>query len=629
MQIPFFSKLFLKDLPDKKEAFTQKARIVRSSVEEYFKRQPTLTDIYQMRQDPTIKIGLSVIKHPLQRVDWDITSEDPAVKNLVRDNLREFWNEFMVNLLTAISFGYSIHEKKWGYKNSYLIYERLVPLRPDSIQLYYDPLTGDLTRIKQSVSYNIDDKKKTPEMKKAEKDGIEILADKLFIYSHEKEFGNIEGESRLSGVYAFWKMCDDIYRYANTFYHRYSIPPIRAWAPEGETIVGTDAQGNQTREDNITWWTNIISNIHEVTHLVHQWTPNDEWGLEFMETKTQGIDFLPYIEHLNVMKLLALFVPELAVMRGSKGSYGLGKEQTELFLDNEEAILREIKGQIDKDLIKPLVQFNFPPTYTGREAPLALWTFAPISKQVRAYTSKIFQLLTNALGNRGISFVDYKELGERLGIPVLPEPEYLLPTAESKTEKPEEEEARMTELGLAEREVRQWRKKIDKMIKGLSSRIKEVYDLQIEKVMLRTKEILEKQKSKAGSLIRNIRIPLEGKLANTIYVDSLKAFDFGKKSASKELNVTPDPTVPDNIRNSLKARSEAVANRHANDILYIAAITVLDQLYENVTNKDIISMLADEFEKFQNKKIGVTASTELMNSFSIGRSYVAEQHIIK
>jgi len=147
--------------------------------------------------------------------------------------------------------------------------------------------------------------------------------------------------------------------------------------------------------------------------------------------------------------------------------------------------------------------------------------------------------------------------------------------------------------------------------------------------LIKTKEILDKNRNMAGSLIRKIRVPGEGKLSSLLYSTTLKTFDEGKRSATNELKVDYDPTVPDAIRNSLRARQDAVAGRHANDLLYLTSLTVLDNLYENVTNKDIISMLIDEFEKFENKKLAVTATTELMKSFNLGRGFVAEQNIIR
>ncbi|GAI08388.1 unnamed protein product, partial [marine sediment metagenome] len=373
-KIPFQKKDDDKEPLEKEELITQRARVSGSYYQEYFSKRPTLSDIYEMRQDPTIKIGLSVIKHPLQRVDWEIISRNvdkplpPEQKHFLEDNIRKFWDEFMVNMLTAIEFGYSIQEKVWKQEGNYLVYDRLVPLRPDSIQIFYNTSTGYLTRVKQTVSYPKKESEKTSQEKKNEKDGIWIPAEKLFTYSHNKQFANVEGESRLVGVYPYWKMADDIYTYANAYYYRYAIPLVRAWAPGGKSVVGKDAKGNEIHRDNLTHWQSIIENIHKVTTVTHEYTANNEFGLEFIEPKTKGITFLPYIEHLNIMKLIALFVPELAVMKGVRGSYGLGSAQTELFLDNEEAILKEINGRIDIDLIKPLVEMNFPSTYTGREA---------------------------------------------------------------------------------------------------------------------------------------------------------------------------------------------------------------------------------------------------------------------
>lgn len=645
-------KIFFADKPDenltKDELIVQRGRVSGSYYQEYFTKKPTLSDIYEMRQDPTIKIGLSVIKHPLQRVDWDITnrrSDEPLpsdIKHLVEDNIRGFWDEFMVNVLTAIEFGYAIQEKVWKTTNSYLVYDRMVPLRPDSIQIFYNTSTGYLTRIKQAVSYPKKQSDKTAQEKKNEKEGIWIPAEKLFTYSHNKQFANVEGESRLIGIYPYWKMCDDIYRYANAYYYRYSIPLVRGWAPPGDSVVGKDEKGNEIRQDNLSWWASILEDIHKRTVIVHQYTANNEFGLEFIEPKTKGITFLPYIEHLNIMKLVALFVPELTVMKGVRGSYGLGSAQTELFLDNEEAILKELNGRIDMDLIKPLVDMNFSPTYTGREAPQAHWSYAPISKQVRGYISKVFELITNALGNRGITQVDIKEIAERLGIPVLDKPvNYIaegatedaemgtIPGGTPDEEKEESEEIESSEVGLAELTIRQQRAKINKMADKLSKEMKSIYDTQIEAILIKTKEILEKNRDMVGSLIRKMRVLGEGKLSSLLYANTLNAFDEGKRSASSELKVDYDPKVPSRFRNSLRARADAIAARHASDLLYLTELTVDDNLHKNVTNKDIITMLIDEFEKFESKRLGTVATTELFNAFGLGRGYLAEQYIIK
>ena len=53
-------------------------------------------------------------------------------------------------------------------------------------------------------------------------------------------------------------------------------------------------------------------------------------------------------------------------------------EQVELFLDNEEAILKELGGQVDEYLINPLIDLNY-----GPNAPRAHWSFEPISKKMR------------------------------------------------------------------------------------------------------------------------------------------------------------------------------------------------------------------------------------------------------
>lgn len=621
MKNPF--SIFLRDKEPltREELTAQRARIAGSRYKAYFGRKPTLSDIYEMRQDPTIKIGLSVIKQPLQRVDWGITEAPGVRENLpedirqfVEDNLRPLWDEFMVNLLTGIDFGYAFFEKVWKPTNGKLNYGRLLPLRPDNLEIYYDPVSGEFTRIKQV---------QPPTAKRKEEEIIEIPAEKLFVYTHKKEFADVEGESRLVGVFPYWKMCNDIYEYANAFYHRFGIPTIKGHAPRGSTPVAIDKDGNPVEQDNITWWTNVLDNLHNSTTLVHEWTEEGRWGVEFMEPKVENVRFLSYIEHLNVMKLVALFVPELTVMKGTRGSYALGRAQAELFIDNEEAILKEINGQIDEYLIRPLVEYNF-----GPDAPRAHWSYQPMSKQVRAYMAKTFEFITMGLANRGIVKADYDEMAERLGIPTLPEAaEFAPPT---KPEEEEEETVEASEIILAEKTIAQWRAKVDRLSGKLAKEIGEIYDIQIQALLLRIKDILaDRQRIGVGSRIRKLKVPSVAKFANILYTYILQAFDIGKRSAADELKIDYEKIVPDNIRNTLRARADAVADRHASDLLYLASLTVLDNLYENVTEKDILKMVMTEFDNFKSKKIPVTSRHELTNAFNIGRSHIADKYIIR
>ena len=624
MKNPFSVLLRNKEPLTEEELTDQLGRIVGSRYQNYFGRQPTLSDIYEMRQDPTIKIGLSVIKQPLQRVDWTITKAPGArqnlptdIKHFVEDNLRPLWDEFMVNLLTGIDFGYMVFEKVWEPVNGKLNYGRLLPLRPDNLEIYYDPVSGDFTRVKQIQPCTV--------ARKTEK-AIEIPAEKLFVYTHKKEFADVEGESRLVGVYPYWRMCNDMYKYTNAFYHRFGIPTIKGWAPRGTTPVTTDKDGNPVEVDNMTWWSSVLDNLHNSTTLVHEFTEDNRWGFEILEPKVENVRFLPYIEHLNVMKLVALFVPELTVMKGARGSYALGRAQTELFIDNEEAILKEINGQIDEYLIRPLVEYNW-----GPDAPRAHWSYQPMSKQVREYMAKTFEFITMGLANRGIVKADYDEMAERLGIPTLEEPEEFPPPVNPEEEgEPMEEKVEGSGIVLAEKTIAQWRAKVDRLSGKLAKEIGEIYDVQIQALLLGIKGILNtKEKGRIGSRISKLKVPSVAKFANVLYTYVLQGFDIGKRSAADELKIDYDKTVPDNIRNTLRAREDAIADRHASDLVYLARITTLDNLYQNVTDKDILKMLMTEFDNFKSKKIPTISRHEPMNAFTIGRSYVADKRIIR
>jgi len=617
MKFPIRISLVTKDKPKvpTKELITQKAMMGKEWKTAYFGKEPTLQHIYEMRTDPFIKIGLSIVRQPLQRVDWSITALNPheelpgKIKQLVENNLRAIWNKFMANMLTGIDFGYSAFEKVYKWKNGNLIYDYLVPLRPDDIELYTSALTGELTRIKQYPTLPPDAKE---EQRQDAKDGLDIKgAEKLFIYTHKKEFGDIRGESRLVGVYPFWLMSHDMYKSTNTFYHRFSNPLIEAWCPSGETEIGK-VDGEAKMMDNMEYLLRALENLHDHTELVHE--AGEDWGMKLHEPKEGGAKFLDYLEHLNLMKLVTLFVPELAVMIGRRGSLALGKEQVELFLDNEEAILKEMGSQVDEYLINPLIDLNY-----GPKAPRAHWSFEPISKQMRAYVAKIFQIVTEGFSKQGIVHIDYGEMAERVGIPLK-----TTPGGEEGTEPVEG-----SEIALAEKTLKQWGSQIDRMEKKLSDEISEIYDLQAEAVLTRIKDLLEKRPGNISSQIRKIRIPSVGKFANMVYAQMLQAFLMGKKSATEELKVEFDKTVPDRMRNRLRARADEMAMRHGDDLLHLVVLTTLDNLDENVTNKDILSMLMEEIDKFKSKKLAIMGRHELFNAFSLGRMVVRDEHTVR
>jgi len=605
-----------KEPPTREELTIQKARVGGEWKTPYFGKEPTLDNIYEMRTDPFIKIGLSIIKHPLQRVDWTITALNPheklppEIKELIENNLRAFWNKLISNMLTGIDFGYSLFEKVYKWKNGHLIYDRLVPLRLDNVELYSSALTGELTRIIQYPDLPPDAKEK---LRKEAEEGIPIRGkEKLFIYTHKKEFGDIRGESRLVGVYPFWLMSNDMYKSTNTFYHRFSNPLIEGWCPAGQTEVGKNADGEPVMMDNMEYFLRALENLHDHTELVHE--SGEEWGIKLHEPKEGGAKFLDYLDHLNLMKLIALFVPELAVMIGRRGSLALGKEQVELFLDNEEAILKEMGGQLDEYLINPLVDLNY-----GSNAPRAHWSFEPISKQMREYVAKVFQIITEAWAKQGITHVDYGEMAERLGIPLKTTPE----TSEGQAP------VETSEIALAEKTLKQWRSQVDKLEKKLSDEVSEIYDFQIEAILVRIKDLLEKRPGNIGSQIRKIRVPSVGKFANALYAQILASFTIGKRSAAEELKVDFDKAIPDRIRNMLRARADEIAVRHGDDLLYLVTLTTLDNLYENVTNKDIMAMLMEESEKFKSKKLAIMSRHELSNYFNLGRTVVVDEHIIR
>src|SRR5690606_30855917 len=73
-------------------------------------------------------------------------------------------------------------------------------------------------------------------------------------------------------------------------------------------------------------------------------------------------DFIGYIEHHDRKIMEGLLVPPmlLGLSRGQSGSYALSGNQFDIFLFRLQSLQRDIKSIIEEQIIRPLVDLNFP-----------------------------------------------------------------------------------------------------------------------------------------------------------------------------------------------------------------------------------------------------------------------------
>lgn len=373
----------------------------------------------KMTFDAQISAGMTVLKLPVQNAIWHIKSDNEEINEFIESNFKMWWDLFMTSALTALDYGYAAFEKRWELVDGAYIYKHPLDLLPESITILQNKDTGDFEGLKQKQSYQ-------------DKDTVTIPANKSFVFTNKKgeSFGNLYGISRLKAAYRFWYAARYNYDFANTFFETFSSPLVKGFAPKGSTDI-RNAAGTKTGEiNNIDAMMEIIKNMRLRSAAALPWSPDKRWDIEFMEAKRTGGDFVEYIRYLDLMKIRAIFVPDLVLGQGGeRGSYALGKVHMRMFLKTVDGVLNSLKFHIDRYLIPQLVEYNF----AGYKEPVE-WIFEPPSKEDRETLEAIFIDLVK----QGRIAPDHIEMAERLGIPMSEDAELLPP--QPKVVQPEKEE---------------------------------------------------------------------------------------------------------------------------------------------------------------------------------------------
>ena len=321
-----------------------------------------------MRKDAQIQMGLKVIKLPIKAMKWWVVCRDEDIKAFVQFSLQRTWKSMLNAILNALDFGWSACEKVWevqdievarkengkeiiAYKGQAVLLKKLKDPDPLTVSIKTDK-NGDFNGFYQDRGDAIN---------------VTVPAEKAFVFTNEKEFGNLYGKSLLRYAYDYWYWATLMYQFLNRYFERRGTPPVKARAPGGRTNLS-----NGTVLDNLRLAQKAGQSLTE-SSVVALPSSTDEhgkykWDLEYLEDKQRANMFLSYIEHLNSMKLRALFVPErMLVQDSSMGARSVSETHLDVFLMGLEGLIQDILDHFNKYLIPQIVKYNFgdnaPPVY--------------------------------------------------------------------------------------------------------------------------------------------------------------------------------------------------------------------------------------------------------------------------
>ena len=320
-------------------------------------------EIYdKMLTDGQVKAGLDMIKLSTTAKGFVVQGDDPETKKyadfinenfeLIRGNIEDVLGE----MLTALDYGYSCTEKVFERDSrGHIVLKKLKVLNPHSVRVKTDKF-GDIEYIKQRVGSKV----------------IKIPAGKIIWYAHDKRFGNPYGQSVLRTTYKHWFIKDKMYRFANIAYERYGTP----------LLVGKvqDAKDTAKMKD-------LMKRINGMTGLAIS------GGDELTAIQGSNADFVGYIEHHDRKIMESMLVPPmmLGLSRGQSGSYALSTNQFDVFMFRLQALQRDLKALIEEEIIRPLVDLNFP---NVRKYPA--FNFKPLTKEDAKTMSEVFTAMITA-----------------------------------------------------------------------------------------------------------------------------------------------------------------------------------------------------------------------------------------
>jgi hypothetical protein len=303
----------------------------------------TLDTYRKMRADPQVKACLTVLKLPILQVDWQLQAETDEGQKLAKWSemvLREFMDDSMTyyirEMLTGLDFGRSITEKVWSLQPvpkdpdnksgvaDTVIAHKLKTYDPRNIKIKLDPSTMKLTGAVQTVD-------------NAEK---LIPANKLLIWTNEKEFGNYNGEAVLRAAYKPWVIKEFLQKFWNIALERYGTPFQTMKVPQGGSLKQAMS---------------LMDMIKTKSGIPLP----DGYEMDIHNLANTGMSFKEAIQYQDTMIARAMLIPDLVFGNAGSGAYALSKTHAGIFLLRLNGITQEIGDIISKYLIRPMIQFNY------------------------------------------------------------------------------------------------------------------------------------------------------------------------------------------------------------------------------------------------------------------------------
>lgn len=347
-----------------------------------------------------------VLSLPIRGAPWRITGTGPAAE-LVRDNLGSMLGKLIEQCTGAIVYRRAYFEKVWTTNaDGRFVYEKLAWRPPGSCTPRFDRQTA----VEEGFYQRVTDAGWWMAVQAKPRKGedvpgqITIERHKAFVYTHGRHREPIKGVSDLEVAWNAYSKKQKLKFLHGQYLENTALPRLMVYGRDTE-----DAQSNATFVGQARA-SGIIPSVRGDGETAR--------GFDVVESSGRGgdqyLDAIRYYDWEQTNSVLAGFTELASSAASGAGSYALSADQSEFFLQSEQAIADDIADQIVECVFTPLVKLNF-----GLDAEVPGLTIGPIGNR---QTDRALALLESIVGstrpNVPLQFVGFliNQVAEALGL---------------------------------------------------------------------------------------------------------------------------------------------------------------------------------------------------------------------
>lgn len=319
--------------------------LTRGSLDQFFNPDSIGVPVYaeMMDSDETCFSAIEFLILATLAKFGEYRHKNPEIESFVNsclENLETPWLDVLKEQLTCVPYGYSVTEIIAEYDGEKVRPIQLQTVNPSEItlELHLSGPKKNLVRAARQNRFNVAE--------------AYLPSEKCVIMTHNKQFGNAYGKSRLRTVWRSWFLkAKMLASWANVL-DRYGSPHAVA------TVSGIEDELDENGETKsilplVTEYLNKLAKDGSVA-------VTDAIKIDLHQAKQAvGADFQNFIDYLDKMIYRGSLVPSLVGDHGSNGSYALGSRHYDLFVLMLEELAQQLANTNLTQFIKPLVIYNY------------------------------------------------------------------------------------------------------------------------------------------------------------------------------------------------------------------------------------------------------------------------------